>query len=392
MSSNIPLSGRNNSGKYSPGGRKTEMERVISLKKGRLEWTEEQLSELLEHWRRHLQEQDRSAGTIKKYVEAVLHFLAWYEREELVPLQMAALTPIVLIGYRNHLQHEQLKSVSTINLRISSLRAWCAWLLDQGYLTANPSARVKLVSGGETAAGEGVSKREGLTSSQVNALLRQAQSSRDPERNYAIVQVLLQTGIRLSECSGLRFGDIIFGERSGMLLVRAGKGNKARTVPLNTSAREALAIYVAPRLGLVEVEGKGGTREEKGENGEKRERISIKMPLKAVAANWPKPKSSQSFDPLWLSQKGGALTTSAMGQMMADLVKAAGKLVPRETTAHSLRHTFARSYLSQYPGDVVGLATLLGHSSLDTTRLYSQPAVSQLAARMEKLSLNAYSR
>lgn len=87
----------------------------------------------------------------------------------------------------------------------------------------------------------------------------------------------------------------------------------------------------------------------------------------------------------------GALTSSAIGQMMAELVKASGKLVPQETSVHSLRHTFARSYLTIYPGDVVGLATLLGHNSLDTTRLYSQPAVSQLAARVERLSLNAYS-
>ena len=76
---------------------------------------------------------------------------------------------------------------------------------------------------------------------------------------------------------------------------------------------------------------------------------------------------------------------------LTQLVKAAGKLVPQETSAHSLRHTFARSYLSIYPGDVVGLATLLGHSSLDTTQLYSRLAVSQLAARVERLSLNAYS-
>ena len=82
------------------------------------------------------------------------------------------------------------------------------------------------------------------------------------------------------------------------------------------------------------------------------------------------------------------MTASAVGQMIAELVKGVGKLVPEETSAH----TFARSYLSQYPGDVVGLATLLGHSSLDTTRLYSQPAVSQLATRVERLSLNAYSR
>ncbi len=141
----------------------------------------------------------------------------------------------------------------------------CAWLVDQGYLPLDPAARVKLVGG------EAGSKREGLESSQVNALLRQAQISRDPARNYAIVQMLLQTGIRLSECSGLTFGDITFGERSGLLLVRAGKGNKVRSVPLNASAREALAMYVAPRL-----------------------KVS-KPSIKTVAAIWPKLSIPQAF-------------------------------------------------------------------------------------------------
>ncbi len=49
--------------------------------------------------------------------------------------------------------------------------------------------------------GEAGSKREGLSGTQVNALLGQARSSRDSARNYAILHVLLQTGIRLSECS-----------------------------------------------------------------------------------------------------------------------------------------------------------------------------------------------
>lgn len=364
------------------------VDRVIPIKKNRPKPPQERLAEQLESWRRSLQEQDRAPGTVEKYVEAVQRFLAWYEQEEGggAPLQLEALTPIALIGYRNYLQHEQQKSVSTINLRISALRAWWGWLVDEGYLVTDPSARVKLVrTASMNKDGSGTSsKREGLTGPQVNALLRQAQASDEGERNYAILQVLLQTGIRLSECSGLRLGDITFGERSGMLLVRAGKGNKARSVPLNASAREALAFYLAPRLGL----GDLGDRE--GE-GEEKEKVSLKAPLRAVAAKWPKAGTPQALEPVWLSRKGGALTSSALGQMMGELVKAAGKLVPQETSVHSLRHTFAQSYLSLYPGDVVGLATLLGHSSLDTTRLYSQPAVSQLAARVERLSLNAYS-
>ena len=334
-------------------------QRVTALKSDRKAWTPQ---ELLEVWHRHLQEKDRSAGTVKKYTRAVTHFLAWYEQEEHAPLTLGALTPIALIGYRNELQHEQHKSISTINLRISALRAWCGWMTEQGYVAADPAAHVKLVGGATSSA------RTGLKSAQVNALLRQAQESRDKARNYAIVQVLLQTGIRLSECAALTFEDLTFGERGGMLRVRAGKGNKARSVPLNASAREAIAAYVAPRLGVE------------------------KPSLKGVAVRWPKPKSPQSFEPVFLSQKRGTLTTSAMGQMIAELVKAAGGLVPEETSAHTLRHTFARSYLAQYPGDVVGLATLLGHSSLDTTRLYSQPSVEQLTTRVEQLAINAYSR
>src|SRR5260221_2549462 len=333
--------------------------RITPLKTDRKEWT---LQELLDLWQRHLQERDRSTGTVKKYTQAVARFLAWYEQEEHAPLTLSALTPIALIGYRNELQHAQHKSISTINLRISALRAWCSWMAEQGYLAADPAAHVKLVGG------EGSASRTGLKSAQVNALLRQAQEARDKERNYAIVQLLLQTGIRLSECAALTFEDITFGERSGTLRIRAGKGNKARSVPLNASAREALAAYVAPRLKI------------------------DKPTLKVVASKWPKPKSPQSFEPLWLSQKGGALTTSAMGQMIAELVKVARGLVPEETSAHTLRHTFARSYLAQYPGDVVGLATLLGHSSLDTTRLYSQPSVEQLSTRVEQLNMNAYTR
>lgn len=65
-------------------------------------------------------------------------------------------------------------------------------------------------------------------------------------------------------------------------------------------------------------------------------------------------------------------------------------VVPTQTRAHPLRHTFAHNYLEQYPGDVAGLAKLLGHSSLDITRIYSQPTVEHLSARVEQLRQNAY--
>jgi site-specific recombinase XerD len=149
--------------------------------------------------------------------------------------------------------------------------------------------------------------------------------------------------------------------------IRQGKGNKARVVPLNASARQALAAYMASRL-------------------------NCDPTVQAVARAFPHRSSHDSSVPLWQSQKKGILTTSAMRQMIDVLVRdaAARGLVPAPTSAHTLRHTFAHNYLAEHPGDIVGLASLLGHTSLDTTRIYSQPTIEQLSARVEQLPQNAY--
>jgi site-specific recombinase XerD len=317
---------------------------------------------LLIDWLEDLQSNDHALGTIRRYKSAVESFLAWYSREEHHPLTVKLLTPITLVGYRNFLQRTQGRATSTVNGHVSALRAWCAWLTEQHYLEVNPARRIKLVGRQEA------SSREGLNDTQVNALLRQVQSSsRDAVRNYAIIQFLLQTGVRLDECSHLNVEDFEFGERSGRVTIRQGKGNKARTVPLNASGRQALAIYLAPRFGCDPT-------------------------VKAVAKAWPPLRPSAKSTPLWRSQKGGVLTTSAMRQMIDIVVRdaAARGLVPAQTSAHTLRHTFARNYLAEYPGDIVGLATLLGHTSLDTTRIYSQPSVEQLSRRVEQPRQNAY--
>jgi len=77
------LSGKNNSGKYFGKTRNTEMQRIIPLKPASQEGT---TTVLLEQWRASLEDHDHSAGTVKKYIQAVAHFLAWYEQEEQSPL------------------------------------------------------------------------------------------------------------------------------------------------------------------------------------------------------------------------------------------------------------------------------------------------------------------
>src|SRR5260221_1899085 len=236
---------------------------------------------LLELWLADLRANDLAPGTVRRYKSAIESFIAWYEQEEQRLLTLDQLSPITLIGYRNFLQRTQKRATSTVNGHISALRTWCAWLTIERYLETNPAKRIKLVGRQEA------SSREGLEPTQVNALLRQAQASREGVRNYAILQVLLQTGMRLDECSHLNLEDIEFGERSGRVTIRHGKGNKARAVPLNAAARQALAEYVAPRL-------------------------QCDPTVKAVAFAWPRRIPGSPSMPLWQSQKKGVLTTSAM--------------------------------------------------------------------------------
>ncbi len=178
---------------------------------------------------------DRAPATIRRYASALRRFLRWYQTQERRPLQVGYLTPIVLVGYRNTLQ--QTEATSTVNTHVCALRAFASWLTTNGHLAVNPALRFKLVGRQEAPA------PQALTDTQVNALLRAAARSRHAARDVAILQVLLQTGMRIGECAALMWEDISFGEKRGTVTIRAGKGNKARHVPLNASVRQALAEY-----------------------------------------------------------------------------------------------------------------------------------------------------
>jgi integrase/recombinase XerC len=71
-------------------------------------------------------------------------------------------------------------------------------------------------------------------------------------------------------------------------------------------------------------------------------------------------------------------------------VEAQRGLIPPEVSPHDLRHTFAQGYLKDHPGDLVGLAQLLGHSNINTTAIYTRATTDELATRVEDLGLNAF--
>jgi site-specific recombinase XerD len=297
-----------------------------------------------------------SAATLKRYRGVFHQFVKWFNSAEMRSPLLSDWHPITLAGYRQYLK--QVAAARTFNTHLSALRQFGDWLIAQSHTDTNPARRLKMVQLPAQPA------PSALESGQVNALLRSIQLTRNPERNTAVIQMMLQTGLRISECVQLFCRDIEFGERRGVVTVRYGKGDKTRRVPLNKSARQALADYVALRL-------------------------EVNSTLKAIAKAWSRLPTQQ---PLWLSERGTQLSAREIGRMFQQQVQfcAARDTVPHQTTLHSLRHTFATHYLKRHPGDLVGLAWLLGHASVRTTQVYVQPTEQEMARRVDAILLNAY--
>jgi site-specific recombinase XerD len=189
----------------------------------------------------------------------------------------------------------------------------------------------------------------GLTDVEVHALLRAAGASSHglAARNYAIVQLMLQAGLRVGEVASLRVADITMSDRSGSVRVRQGKGLKARDVPLNATVRRALRQLL----------------EERG------------SPSKDKKAA------------LFISSRNTAMPVRTIQAVIASVARRA-RLKRVAVSAHTLRHTFALGYLRDNPGKLVELASLLGHESLDTTAIYTRPSRDDLAADLERSHLN----
>ena len=281
-----------------------------------------------------LAREDLSAVTVRGYRSDVSTFLSWYE----APLEQ--LTPSDLAHFRQHLSRDRAMKPASVNRKLEALRRFCRWAHAARKLRTDVAASLKLkrVPRG--------TRPKGLTAGEVQALLRAAGQSRKSlaPRNYALVQLLLQAGLRVSEAAVLCIGDLEIRERHGKVHVR-GKGEKERDVPLNATARRALQTYLHER------------------------------------------QNAGADAPVFLSESGARLSVRSIQSLVSELARRA-RIARIPVSAHTLRHTFALGYLKQNPGKLVELATLLGHESLDTTAAYALPSEEDLAEEVERGAYN----
>ena len=157
-------------------------------------------------------------------------------------------------------------------------------------------------------------------------------------RDATMATVLLNTGLRVGELCTLRLLDVQMSERKGKVIVRSGKGGKQRVVPLNGQARRMLRQWLLHR-------------------------------------------PSVETDALFVGQRSGAVSARSVQRAVGRLAQLAGL---EAVTPHILRHTFAKSLINQGVS-IEKVAALLGHSDLNTTRIYITPGERDLEEAVEVL-------
>ena len=217
-------------------------------------------------------------------------------------------------AYYIHLSSRNVSSV-TVQTYIRALRAFLSWCYLEGYIPENIPKKFRLPKAQKK-------KIDILTDSEVEQLFR-CLSGRDfiSIRNYCIVALMIDSGLRLNEVVTIRRDKIHIAE--GYAIVN-GKGNKERFVPLGLNSKRALLRYCA------------------------------------IVPN------KEKETPLFVKDTLIPIKESTVKQLFRKLKSRSG--IPR-LHPHLLRHTFATRYIER-GGDIYSLQSILGHTSLEMVKKY----------------------
>lgn len=287
------------------------------------------LSRAVEYWMDAARAEGRSAATLTVRRHWMGCVIWWLAQEGIAP-NVDALTPGTirrLLAYareanpkgrwgndRPNSQREA--KPATVEGLCNTLRSFCAFCAKDELMEAVPFTNIRVPM-------PAADPIRPFTPEQVQDLLDAASRGRNPERDRAIITFLVDTGLRVSELCSLTMGDI--NESKGELSV-VGKGRKRRTVYMQATARRFLWRYLTLR------------------------------------------DDADELAPVFLNEAGRGLEPQGVAAMLERAGKGAG-IEGVRCSPHTLRHTFAVSYL-RGGGNVLELQRLLGHKSLEMTNRY----------------------
>ncbi|MGH2916228.1 MAG: tyrosine-type recombinase/integrase [Solirubrobacteraceae bacterium] len=292
--------------------------------------SEDRRAGLLEAYLSWLEGRPLAVRSREAYAHQVRRYLAWLGDRSRVdgdPLVEGDARDWAVRDYKRHLKTVERWKPASVNLALAALDSFYTQL----------------------GLGRPIVRREELSKSSPRAITEEEQrrllriGERAKPRDRAIVVMLLYTGLRLAELVALDTADVKLSARKGLVVVRSGKGDTYREVPLNALVRQVLEEWTAERK----------TRAPDGERA------------------------------FFLGRSGRRLSKRSVD----DVVRGLGKDAGIGLSAHILRHTFLTRMVRQ-GSDLVLVAELAGHRRLETTRRYSLPSDIDRLLAVENLQID----
>ena len=270
---------------------------------------------------------NRSAGTLRAYKTDILQFITFLHENNVASNGVTDVGKVDVLEYLAALARKGLTGVARAR-KVSAIREYFRFLEGVGAIARSPAAGI------ETPKRE-KHTRQYLRSDEYTKMLSLAGGN---PRDYCILQVFLQTGIRVSELAKLTIEGVDFIKPA--IKVR-GKGNQEREIVLEKRGVQALKNYLAVRPECLS-------------------------------------------DVLFLNDKGEPISERGIRKLVVKYRKNAG--ITKRASCHTLRHTFA-TYKAERGVSPFQLQQWLGHANLNTTQIYVHLGKQNAKKLMEQTSL-----
>lgn len=273
-------------------------------------------------------EKNFSKHTAKAYCSDILSYLVWMDEQSCEEVNFSKIR-----DYLHFIQKFNYKK-TTIARKIASLRTFYKYLYRERKIDNNPAMSL-------TNPKRPKSLPKFLTPDEVEQILNNTKiETPSGYRNRTILELLWATGMRISELSGLNFGDLNLEQNEIRVF---GKGSKERIILVTDRAKNYLERYIETARDL-------------------------------IPKGFPTPKRDED-SPVFINNTGYRLQTKTVRNVINEVVEKIN--LPKHVTPHVFRHSFA-THLIENGADLRIVQELLGHASISNTQIYTHVSTQHL--------------